>query len=117
MANRSQVQKDIKKTRNTGIAVMFVLFVLCAIVLFSITITAKASELQYEINTLSKEIQETERRIQTLEVKIKSASNITTVEKRALELGLTHPGVDDIVHLSDSDSMDEFALALMESVY
>lgn len=83
-----------------------------------ITLTARSSELQYDINMLNKEIQESERMIRSLEVQIKSASNITNLEERAAELGLVYPGYDQIVYLDpEVAEIDDFALALMETVY
>lgn len=83
-----------------------------------ITLTARSSELQYDINMLNKEIQESERMVRSLEVQIKSASNITNLEERAAELGLVYPDYDQVVYLDpEVAEIDDFALALMETVY
>ena len=94
-----------------------ILILCCVIFLFFVGLDARASEVQYEINNLNNRISESENRIRTLEVKIKSASNITTIEQRALALGMKYPGFNQMVHLDSENEINEFALALIESVY
>ena len=86
--------------------------------LLIIGVNAYTAKLQYEINSLNRQIQESERVIQNLDVKIKNATNIMNLEDRALELGLIHPSFDQIVYYDKDDAnIEEFALALMETIY
>ena len=100
------------------VRILAIIFFIGMVFLGMITLTAHSSKLQYEINTLNKQIQESERTIRSLEVQIKSASNITNLEARAAELGLVYPGYDKIVYLDNNTAgIDDFALALMETAY
>ncbi|MBQ4506116.1 MAG: hypothetical protein II971_02565 [Firmicutes bacterium] len=103
------------KDRARIIAVIVAVFM---VFLLIIGVNAYTAKLQYEINSLSRQIQESERQIQNLEVRIKSATNITNLESRALELGLIYPDFDQIVYYDQGDAdIEEFALALMETIY
>ena len=103
------------KDRARIIAVIVAVFM---VFLLIIGVNAYTAKLQYEINNLSRQIQESERQIQNLEVRIKSATNITNLESRALELGLIYPDFDQIVYYDQGDAdIEEFALALMETIY
>ena len=103
------------KDRARIIAVIVAVFM---VFLLIIGVNAYTAKLQYEINNLSRQIQESERQIQNLEVRIKSATNITNLESRALELGLIYPDFDQIVFYDQGDAdIEEFALALMETIY
>ncbi len=97
------------------VAVILTVFI---VILMIIGVNAYTAKLQYQINTISKQIQESQRQIQNLDVKIKSANNINNLEARALQMGLVYPGFDQIVYLDDEEAdIQEFALALMETVY
>ena len=89
-----------------------------ALLLAVIGITAYNSKIQYDINKLNNQISETQKEIQNLQVQIKTAANITNLESRAAELGLMYPTSDQIVFLeAEEGGIEDFALALMESVY
>ncbi len=104
-------QKD--KTRI--IALLLALAMVFIVVIF---INAYSAKLQYQINTINGQIQERQREILNLQVKIKSATNINNLEQRAFELGLVYPGFDEIIYIqNDENSIQEFALALKETVY
>ncbi len=97
---------------------------LCAIILIGIlmllvvSIKAYSTKLQFEINSTQKRIQDCERQIQNLQVKIRSANNINNLEARALEMGLIYPDFSQIVYLHEAGSGgSELALALKETVY
>ena len=94
-------------------------FLLIFVLLLSmIGITAYNSKIQYDINKLNAQISETQKEIQNLQVQIKTAANITNLESRAIELGLTYPTSDQIVFLeAEEGGIEDFALALMESAY
>ncbi len=97
--------------------VFILMALLCAIIVGFVASNAYTSKIQYEINSLNRQVQETERRIQNIEVKIKSASNITTIESKAFALGMSYPGFDEIVYLRGEPQIEDLALALMEAVY
>ena len=104
-------QKD--KTR-----IIAALIAVAMIFVVVISINAYSAKLQYQINSINGRIQERQREILNLQVKIKSATNINNLEQRAFELGLVYPGFDEIIYLqNDENSIQEFALALKETVY
>lgn len=97
------------------VAELLLIFVLMLAV---IGITAYNSKIQYDINKMNNQIAETQKEIQNLQVQIKTATNITNLESRALELGLVYPNYDQIVYLESQEAnIEDFALALMESAY
>ena len=103
------------KDRAKVIAIIVAVFMVFTLI---IGVNAYTAKLQYEINSLSRQIQESERQIQNLEVRIKSATNITNLESRAFELGLIYPDFDQIVYYEQGEAdIEEFALALMETIY
>lgn len=113
--NARQASGKMKKSDVRIIAAVLILC--CIIFLLFVGLDAKASEVQYQINNLNNRISESENRIRTLEVKIKTASNISTIEKKALAMGMKYPGYDQMLHLGEQSEINEFALALIESVY
>ena len=100
-------------------AVIVITLIISAMLIFLIGLTAQCSKLQYEINSINRQIQESERAIQNLEVKIKSASNINNLEDRALALGLVYPDFDDIIYLDEASAgtIEDFASTLKETAY
>ena len=111
----SKAEKNIVKVSRGSIIAL--LMILCLAFLFFVGLNAHTSKVQYDINQINKSIAETEKQITKLEVKIKSATNITNIEKRALELGMIYPSHDQIIFINGGSDIEEFALALMESVY
>ena len=108
-------EKRIKKLSRGGLVAL--LLVICMAFLFFVGLDAHTSKVQYDINQINKQISETEKKITKLEVEIKSASNITTIEKKAKDLGMIYPAFDQIMYIQGDSDIEEFALALMESVY
>lgn len=98
-------------------AIVTILLALCVTLLFFVGLDAHTSKVQYDINQINKQIAQKEKEIANLEVKIKSATNITTIEQKALELGMIYPTFDQIVYIQGGSGIEEFAVALMESVY
>lgn len=107
--------QGIKNLTRGGIVA--VLLLICVTLLFFVGLDAYSSKIQYDINQINKEIETTEKEIANLEVKIKSATNISTIERKALELGMIYPSFDQIVYIQGDSSIEEFGVALMESVY
>ena len=92
---------------------------ICIFLISFVWLTAYTAQLQYEINKINKQIAETEKDIRTLEVKIKTASNITNIETRATELGLIYPSFDQVKYIEEDEDSEihDLALALMETAY
>lgn len=97
----------------------FFLLVLCGFVFIGlIGVNAFSSKLQYDINTLNRQILSVERTVQNLEVEIQTATNIATVEAKAMALGMVYPTFQEMVYLDGQTGVQEdFALALRESAY
>ena len=97
----------------------FVLIIVCGFIFIGlIGLNAFSSKLQYDINMLNKEILSVERVVQNLEVDIKTATNITTVEARAVSIGMVYPTFEEMVYLDSGTAvLHDFALALRESTY
>ncbi len=107
-----------KAERSYKVKVVAELLLIFVLLLVVIGITAYNSKIQYDINKLNNQISETQKEIQNLQVQIKTAANITNLESRATELGLMYPTSDQIVFLeAEEGGIEDFALALMESVY
>ena len=111
----SKKEKKIRFLERSGL--IATLIVICAVFLLFVGIDAYTSKIQYDINQLNKEISNVEKDITKLEVQIKSASNITTIEQKALDMGMIYPDVAQIIHINNGSNIESFALALMESVY
>lgn len=107
--------QSILKSRTKLIAI---LLAIAFVSLMLVGLNAYSSQLQYEINSVNSAIQESNYKIATLEVKIKSATNVANLEDRALAMGLVYPGFDNIVYLHESqESMQDFATALRQNAY
>ena len=98
---------------------IFILILLvCAFCLGIVWLNASASKLQYEINTVNSKIQQASWDIRTVEASIGIKSNIASLEQKAQELGMVRADFADIIYLKgDSESVEDFALALRENVY
>ena len=98
---------------------IFVLILLvCVICVGIVWLNASASKLQYEINTVNNKIQEPSWQIRSTEAKVSIQSNIASLEEKAGELGMVRANFGDIIYLKgDSESVEDFALALRENVY
>ena len=98
--------------------ILFAIFLIGVLLLAVVAIEAYGTRLQYDINLTRRSIQDCERQIQNLEVRIRSANNINNLESRALALGLVYPDFSQIVYIhSEKDVGGELALALKETVY
>ena len=98
---------------------IFVLILLvCVFCVGIVWLNASASELQYDINTVNNNIQQTSWEIRSVEATIGIRSNIASLEEKAADLGMVRAEFADIIYLKgDSESVDDFALALRENVY
>ena len=107
-------------TRNTRskIRILFLVLAICAFCVCLVYLNATSSKLQYDINSINNKIQQTSWEIRDLEVSVKSKTNITNLETKAMEIGMVFPDINDIVYLrGDTPRVQDFALALRENVY
>ena len=107
------------KTINRNKAKIIIIMILIAAVCISyVGLNAYSSKLQYEINRINSDIQLTSYKTANLEVKIKSATNINTLESKALEMGLIYPGFDRIITIRNTgEEPRDFATALKQNAY
>jgi len=98
--------------------ILFILLagVLCICVIVS---TAYTAGVKYEINSIAKMNAGLVGEIENLNVKIKNATNIKTLEEKALnELGMVYPSPEQFVFLSPQvKPQGDFAMLLMEHSY
>ena len=105
-------------TRRDLVRVILLMIVICIFCIAIVWISAWSSELQYDINTINSQIQQTEREVQNLQVQIKKASNINNLQTRAEELGMVYPDFDQIAYLDSGEpAIADFATALKQTVY
>jgi len=81
--------------------------------------TAYGAKIQYNINTLQAQSSQVQGEIENLNVKIKSATNIQTIEEKASAMGMVYPKLTEYVYIDGgaSEPVQDFALALMEQAY
>ncbi|MCL1982782.1 MAG: hypothetical protein FWG53_06840 [Clostridiales bacterium] len=84
-----------------------------------IVITAYTAGVKYEINSINKGNAELMCEIQNLNVDIKNATNLRTIEAKAEEeLGMIYPSPEQFVFLSASEKpQGDFAALLKEQAY
>ena len=81
-------------------------------------VTVESRAYEREINRINSEIQMTSYKAANLEVKIQSATSISTLEDKALEMGLIYPGFDRIVTIRNAETQPrDFAAALKQNAY
>jgi len=98
--------------------ISFILFagLLCICIIVSAAYTA---DVKCQINSIIKENTVLSGEIENLNVKIKNATNIKTIEQRAIDdLGMIYPAYDQTVFLSRKvPPQGDFAMLLMEQAY
>ena len=98
--------------------VLFVLLIgiLCVCVIVSI---AYSAGVKYEMNTIAKENAQLQGEIENLNVQIKNATNIRTIEDKATnELGMVYPTSDQFVFLARHEKpQGDFAMLIKEHAY
>jgi len=90
--------------------------VLCVSLIIS---TAYTARVKYEINLIAKENTQISGEIENLNVKIKNATNIRHIEKKALdELGMIYPSPERFVFLVRHEKpQGDFAMLIKEQAY
>ncbi len=89
---------------------------LCVLLVIS---TAYAAGVKYEINQIIKENSTLQGEIENLNVKIKSAVSISTVEERAQnEIGMVYPTADQYVYIGEESApQGEMAMLIYDQAY
>lgn len=116
------IVKEKKKSLTTSKdrLMLMLLTVLTGIICIGLIIsTAYSANIKYDINTIIKENALIQGEIENLNVKIKSAVNIGTIEERAtLELGMVYPGVTQFKYLDNEvKAPQNFASIIKEAAY
>lgn len=84
-----------------------------------IIVAAYGANIKYDINTLAKENAVIQGEIENLNVKIKCAVNIGTIEDRAInELGMVYPEIDQFRYLgAKAETTHNLAALIKEKAY
>lgn len=100
-------------------AKLIAIFVMTALVcVMFVACNAYSSKLQYEINKINAQAQESSYKIANLQVKIHSATNVNNLESRAMEMGLVYPDFEKIITLkSGEETITDLATALRQNSY
>lgn len=106
------------RARKDKTKIFILILMACVFCVCLVGLNAYSSELQYDINSINNRIQESNWKIRDLEVSLKTKTNITNLEARALEIGMAYPSFNEIVYLrGDTPDVQDFALALRENIY
>ena len=89
--------------RRDRFRLILLMIIICIFGIAIVGISAWSAELQYDINQINNQIQQTEREVQNLQVMIKRASNINNLQTRAEELGMVYPSADQVIYYDRSD--------------
>lgn len=98
--------------------IIVILIIATALCIGLIGLTAYSTSLQYDINSINNRIKDSQWTIRNLEVEIKSANTLTSLQNKATDMGLIFPSFDDIVYLETSTQtaqVHDLALALREN--
>ena len=104
------------KDRSRGMMYVIILAAVCVGVVIS---TAYAASVKCEINALIASNTEIQHDIETLNVQIKTANNISAIETRAIdELGMIYPTSENIVYvMGEEEPATNFAMILKDRAY
>jgi len=116
------ILKEKKKSLTTpkDRVMLMLLTILAGVICVGMIIsTAFSASIKYDINTLIKENTVIQGEIENLNVKIKSAVNIGTIEERAThELGMIYPDVTQFKYLdNETKAPQNFASIIKEAAY
>lgn len=119
---RKEKKQTLKKSglrASDRLHILELLFLTGALCIAMVITTAYAAKVQYNINQEMAECDALRGDIQNLEVEVKSATNIETIEQKATEeMGLIYPASTDMAYVDCSgEKMEEFSLALKEHAY
>ncbi|MBR6014532.1 MAG: hypothetical protein IK059_00455 [Firmicutes bacterium] len=113
-----KAKRHIASAKDRKRAMMYVI-VLATVCIGVVIAGAYAASLKYQINSLIASNTEIEKDIETLNVEIKTANNISTIEERALtELGMVYPSTGEIVYvMGEEEPATEFAMLMKDQAY
>ena len=113
-----KAQRHIASAKDRKRAMMYIV-VLAAVCIGVVIAGAYAASLKYQINSLIASNTEIEKDIETLNVEIKTANNISTIETRAIEeLGMVYPTNGEIVYvMKEEEPATEFAMLMKDQAY
>lgn len=119
------VTKEKKKTAASRIGIKdrirFLLLILMmgALCVGLIITAAYSSQIKMETNSIMARINTVQGEIENLNVTLKSAGNIATIEEKAInELGMVYPCFDQIAYINtDSNQDPEFAATLKQLAF
>lgn len=99
--------------------ILTVIFLIGFICITMVIMTAYAAELRCENNALISSNEALQSEVETLQIRIKTESNIEYIEHVAKDrLGMVYPTQDDCVYLKDSDAPSgNFSAAIRKAVY
>ena len=117
--NRERVEKDAAISVKDKFRLLVLMVALGALFAGFVAATAYGAKIQYNINTIQAKSSEVQGEIENLSVKIKSATNIQTIEEKALAMGMVYPKLTEYVYIDGKteEPVQDFALALMEQAY
>lgn len=110
--------KTVLQAKDKARLILLTLFM--GLLCFSLIVTAAYSaQVKYRINGLLAESDQVQGEIENLTVAIKSATNIATIEEKAInELGMVYPTTDQIAYLEkDGAEINDFALTLKQIAF
>lgn len=99
---------------------LFLLTLFMGLLCITLIITAAYSaQVKYNINGLLAEADQVQGEIENLNVAIKSASNIASIEEKAvLQLGMTYPSLDQIAYVEAGEQdVENFAATLKQVAF
>ncbi len=98
---------------------LLLILIIGALAIAGVVTTAYATQIKYNINTISKENTVLQGEIENLHVAIKAENNIKTIEEKAVaELGMVYPAYDQMVFLPEEPKkVNDFAMVLKEQAY
>lgn len=100
--------------------VILILIAVTVLAIGLIGLTAYSTSLQYDINAINNRIQDSQWTARNLEVEIKSANTLTSLQEKALDMGLVYPSFDETVYLktgTQTAQVHDLAVALRENAY
>ncbi len=108
-----------KKTVVDRRKVMILILVVGMICIGAIVASAYAASIAYSNNQLKNEITMLQGEVDALSIKIESASNVQTIEQKAIDkLGMVYPSADQYVEISGQESPgSDFASLLKEAAF
>lgn len=121
-ADESICERDKKKPRTSPkdrFSLIILTVVMGLVFVAMIIVSAYGANIKYDINTLAKENAVIQGEIENLNVKIKSAVNISAIEERAInELGMVYPETSQFRYLgSEQEITHNLAALIKEKAY